>query len=76
MVIRSATNARTAAFLWVNSERQELVVEAKITEAEDEFTSQRKLPMGIDALSQIAREGRPEIITQISPSAEINMALI
>ena len=73
MVIRSATNARTAAFLWVNSERQELVVEAKITEAEDEFTSQRKLPMGIDALSQIAREGRPEIITQISPSAEMEL---
>lgn len=73
MVIRSATNARTAAFLWVNHERQQLVVEAKITEAEAEFTSQRKIPMGIDALSQIAREGRPEIITQISTSAELEL---
>ena len=73
MVIRSATNARTAAFLWVNHERQQLVVEAKITEAEAEFTSQRKIPMGIDALSQIAREGRPEIITQISASAELEL---
>jgi diguanylate cyclase (GGDEF)-like protein len=73
MVIRSATNARTAAFLWVNSERQQLVVEAKITEAEAEFTEQRKLPMGMDALSQIAREGRPEIITQISAAAEMEL---
>lgn len=73
MVIRSATNARTAAFLWVNHERQQLVVEAKITEAETEFTSQRKIPMGIDALSQIAREGRPEIITQISSTAELEL---
>lgn len=73
MVIRSATNARTAAFLWVNHERQQLVVEAKITEAEAEFTSQRKIPMGIDALSQIAREGRPEIITQISATAELEL---
>lgn len=73
MVIRSATNARTAAFLWVNSERQQLVVEAKITEAEAEFTSQRKLPMGMDALSQIARDGRPEIITQISATAEMEL---
>lgn len=73
MVIRSATNARTAAFLWVNHERQQLVVEAKITEAESEFTQQRKLPMGIDALSQIAREGRPEIITQISATAELEL---
>jgi diguanylate cyclase (GGDEF)-like protein len=73
MVIRSATNARTAAFLWVNHERQQLVVEAKITEAEAEFTNQRKIPMGIDALSQIAREGRPEIITQISSTAELEL---
>jgi diguanylate cyclase (GGDEF)-like protein len=73
MVIRSATNARTAAFLWVNHERQQLVVEAKITEAETEFTQQRKIPMGIDALSQIAREGRPEIITQISSGAELEL---
>lgn len=73
MVIRSATNARTAAFLWVNHDRQQLVVEAKITEAEHEFTSDRKIPMGRDALSQIAREGRPEIITQISPSAELEL---
>jgi diguanylate cyclase (GGDEF)-like protein len=73
MVIRSATNARTAAFLWVNSERQELVVEAKITEAEAEFTTERKIPMAMDALSQIARDGRPEIITQISASAETEL---
>ncbi|MBC8124274.1 MAG: GAF domain-containing protein, partial [Candidatus Kapabacteria bacterium] len=73
MVIRSVTNARTAAFFWVNSERQQLVLEAKITEAEAEFTTERKIPMGYDALSQIAREGRPEIITQISPSAELDL---
>ncbi len=70
MVIRSATNARTAAFLWVNHEREQLVVEAKITEAEAEFTTERKIPMSHDALSQIAREGRPEIITHISAAAE------
>lgn len=73
MVIRSATNARTAAFLWVNAERQQLVVEAKITEAEQEFTTDRKIPMGQDAVSQIAREGRPEIITQISSTAELDL---
>ncbi len=73
MVIRSATNARTAAFLWVNAERQQLVVEAKITEAEQEFTTERKIPMGPDAVSQIAREGRPEIITQISSTAELDL---
>lgn len=70
MVIRSATNARTAAFFWVNLDKQQLVLESKISEATDAFTDQRKMPLGKDAVSRIAREGRPEILTDISPAAE------
>ncbi len=73
MVIRSATNARTAAFFWVNAEKQQLVVEARITEATDAFIEQRKLPLGRDAVSQIAMEGRPEILTEISAAAELDL---
>lgn len=73
MVIRSATNARTAAFFWVNADKRQLVVESRITEAADSFTEQRKLPMGRDAVSQIALEGRPEILTEISASAELDL---
>lgn len=73
MVIRSATNARTAAFFWVNAEKQQLVVEARITEASDAFVEQRKIPLGRDAVSQIALEGRPEILTEISAAAELDL---
>lgn len=73
MVIRSATNARTAAFFWVNADKRQLVVESRITEASDSFTEQRKIPMGRDAVSQIALEGRPEILTEISASAELDL---
>jgi diguanylate cyclase (GGDEF)-like protein len=72
MVIRSATNARTAAFFWVNHDTQQLVCESKITEAES-FTKQRKLPLGKDAVSRIALEGSPEILTNISPAAELDV---
>jgi|GEM_PF-406775 len=73
MVIRSATNARTAAFFWVNAEKQQLVVEARITEATDAFVEARKIPLGRDAVSQIAIEGRPEILTEISAAAELDL---
>lgn len=73
MVIRSATIARTAAFFWYNREKQQLVLEAKITDVEDHFTKKRKIQVGHDVISQIAREGRPEILTQISPAAELDL---
>ncbi len=73
MVIRSATNARTAAFFWFNRERQQLVVEARITDATEQFTEQRKLPIAQDVVSQIALEGRPEIISDIIPTAELEL---
>lgn len=72
-VIRSMASARTAAFFWVNVEKQQLVVESKITDAGTRFIEQRKLPMGTDAVSQIALHGRPEILTAIRPSAELDL---
>ena len=72
-VIRSATIARTAAFFWYNRDKQQLVLEARITDVEDHFTKKRKIPMGHDVISQIAQDGRPEILTQISPAAELDL---
>ena len=73
MVIRSVIPARTAAFFWFNKEKQQLVLEAKITDAPADITDKRKLPIGYDVVSQIALEGRPEILTQISPAAELDL---
>jgi diguanylate cyclase (GGDEF)-like protein len=72
-VIRSMVNARTAAFLWVNIDKQQLIVESKITDATDLFTTHRKLSLGDDVVSQIAIHGRPEILTSIRPSAELDL---
>lgn len=73
MVIRSATSARTAAFFWFNADRQQLVLEAKISDAANEITDQRKLPIGTDVVSRIALEGRPEIVTDINHFAELDL---
>ena len=71
-VIRSATSARTAAFFWFNRDRQQLVLEARVTDAE-QFTNERKIPIGADVVSRIALEGRPEIVTHITPTAELDV---
>lgn len=72
-VIRSMVNARTTAFFWVNVDKQQLIIESKITDAEHAFTPHRKLQLGEDVVSQIAIHGRPEILTSIRASAELDL---
>ncbi len=73
MVIRSVAAARTAVFLWVDHDRQRLVLESYISDVASNIIQQKKLPLGSDVVSQIARSGRPEILTEIKPAAELDL---
>lgn len=73
MVIRSVTAARTAVFLWVNHDKQQLVLESTISDVPELFGDIKKIPFGTDVVSQIARSGRPEILTEIKLAAELDL---
>ncbi|MBU1299587.1 MAG: diguanylate cyclase [Bacteroidetes bacterium] len=68
-VIKDVIFAHTVAFFWVNSEKQQLVCEAKITNSYN-FSPDRRLPMQHDIVSKIARQSKPEIITRVNPVSE------
>jgi diguanylate cyclase (GGDEF)-like protein len=70
MAIRSVTNTRTAVFIFVNSERNELLIESFLTEEPNAFSNNLVFNYGNDIISQIIRNRKPEILTEISPSAE------
>lgn len=73
MVIRSVTTARTAAFFWVNHDKRQLVLESFISDNPDLVSQQRKFLLSDDVVSQIAISGRPEILTEIKPAAELDL---
>jgi GGDEF domain-containing protein/putative methionine-R-sulfoxide reductase with GAF domain len=73
MVIRSVTSARTAAFFWVNADKQHLVLEAFISDIKDSISEERKFKFSGDVISQVAQGGRPEILTEIKSSAELDL---
>jgi diguanylate cyclase (GGDEF)-like protein len=73
MVIRSMMSARTTSFFWVNTDKAELVLESHITDVPEFFTTQRKHPLALDIISQIANSGRPEILTEIKSQAELDI---
>jgi|GEM_PF-1009973 len=73
MTIRSVSNTKTALLLLVNHERGELILESYVTENQSSFISGRKLKLGNDIISQIVKTGKPEILSEINPAAELDL---
>lgn len=68
--IARSIQARSIIFFWVNLEKEHLIPEAKVTTGRFEIRSGARIPLGSDVVSQIARSGVPEVITDISSAAE------
>ncbi len=73
MIIRSITNTRTACFVLLANNNNELIIESYATNIPDYITKKARFPLGNDILSQIIKNGKPEILTEINPSAEIDL---
>ncbi|HZV12174.1 MAG TPA: GAF domain-containing protein, partial [Candidatus Kapabacteria bacterium] len=70
--IREIVEAYTVVFFWVDKGSSRLIVEAKLSES-DTFATRRKIDFGHDIVSQIASSGLPEVVTEISPNAELDL---
>jgi len=73
MVIRSMASTTTAAFFIVNTEKGNLILETFVTDVPDAIIDTPKIKMGNDVVSQIAISGKPEILTEINPAAELDL---
>lgn len=73
MVIRSVTNTRTASFILVNPEKKELILESYVTDIPESITDHVRYPIENDIISQIIIYQKPEILTEINPSAELEL---
>jgi hypothetical protein len=62
--------ARSIVFFWVNLEKGHLIPEAQVTSGSHEIRTGTRIAVGNDVISQIARSGIPDILTEISPAAE------
>ncbi len=67
--IKESLIAHTAAFFWVNFDKKQLVFQGRASDSQN-LVAERKLPLGNDIVSQIARNGKPEFISHINPSSE------
>ncbi|MFH1052409.1 MAG: GAF domain-containing protein [bacterium] len=72
-IVKGVTNTKTAVFILVNSDRKELIIEAFDSDVPGLIAARRRIPFGNDIVSQIGKSMKPEILTEISPSAELDL---
>lgn len=68
-VVKDVVFAHTVAYFWANRDKQQMICETRISDNE-ELLSSRRFPIGHDVVSQIALNGKPELITHVNPSSE------
>jgi diguanylate cyclase (GGDEF)-like protein len=71
-IVKEVCFAHSVTFFWVKSETRQLVIEGKITDS-PAFTSERKLPIGVDIVSAIGMNGQPQMVNNILPETERNI---
>ena len=68
--VARSIEGRSIVFFWVNQVRGHFIPEAFVTQGKVGVRLGERIMLGNDLVSQIARGGVPEIITNISPAAE------
>ena len=70
-VITESYNAHSAIFFWYNKKNQKLAVERFVSNSNN--ISKRKFDIEDDILSKIVEKGEPELLTDISATAEADV---
>ena len=71
-VVKDVQFAHTVALFWINREKQQLVLEGCTTDSE-KFMTNRRLPIGSDVVSQIAVNGKPQIVNFVDALGQDDM---
>lgn len=69
VLIKEMVFAHSVAFFWANNEKQQMVLEARISDS-PVFMKGRRFGMGHDLLSKVALTGKPQLITDVNPLSE------
>ncbi|TAK58196.1 MAG: diguanylate cyclase [Bacteroidetes bacterium] len=70
--IKDTLFAHTVAFFWVNEEKEQMVLEARITDC-GHFMHTRRFSIGSDLVSNVAKTGKPELLTTVNPVSELEL---
>lgn len=68
-VVKEVLFAHTVSFFWANREKQQMVLETKITDSLNYFSA-RRFPIGDDLVSRVAVSGKPALLSEVNPDSQ------
>jgi len=68
-MVKEVLFAHTVSFFWANRDKQQMVLETKVTDSLNYFSS-RRFTIGHDLVSRVAVSGRPEILSDVNPDSQ------
>ncbi len=71
-VIKEVNFAHTVALFWVNREKNQLVMESFVSDSEH-FTTHRRRELGQDLVSQVALNGKPQMLNSLNVASRDEM---
>ena len=69
LVLKDVLFAHTVAFFWANREKQQMVLESMATDGKS-FMNEKRFPVGQDLVSQVALNGKPQVLGRLNPATE------
>ncbi|MCI0706719.1 MAG: diguanylate cyclase [Ignavibacteriae bacterium] len=70
--VKDANFAHTVALFWINRDKNQMVLESFVSDS-DKFTPHRRRELGTDIISQIAERGKPQILSRVNISGQLEM---
>jgi diguanylate cyclase (GGDEF)-like protein len=68
-VVKEVLFAHSVSFFWANREKEQMVLETKITDSLNYFSA-RRFPIGHDLVSRVAVSGKPELLSEVNPDSQ------
>ncbi|HLA99820.1 MAG TPA: diguanylate cyclase, partial [Bacteroidota bacterium] len=68
-MVKEVLFAHSVSFFWANREKQQMVLETKVTDSLNYFSS-RRFSIGHDLVSAVAISGKPEILSNVNPDSQ------
>lgn len=71
-LVKEVNFAHSAAFFWVNREKNQLVLESAVTDSA-KFMTHRRRELGQDLVSQVAQSSQPKILNDINSAGQLEL---
>lgn len=69
LIIKSVTDSNSVLLLLVDNKCENISIEAFTTEKNNKIETKKMIPLSNDIISQIVKNAKPEILSEINPSA-------